>query len=268
MRFLLLASISITTPFLSGGCVYEPGPFRPSREFRERRGEPDEPRDTAAGGSVGRVDVEASLPTTSLAQQLRRTPVRGFRVDDEESLRAVVERLAVVTGLPLVVDPRAEGAALDEGARFSFDIAHPLSARDVLGLVTEAAGPEVAWTIRHDAVLITTRARALEPSVVVAHDVGDLTFARTDFVAPRLDRIRLLDDLEDEDGYGPFGGEARSAPSVPEGDLVALVSENVEPGLWERDGVSITAENGFLIVVASRAVQARVRRLLDRLRAF
>jgi hypothetical protein len=31
-------------------------------------------------------------------------------------------------------------------------------------------------------------------------------FSLTDFFGPRIDRLRLLDDMEDDDGGGPFGG--------------------------------------------------------------
>jgi len=216
----------------------------------------------------------ASLPSASgtgasaVLTELRRTTVPGFTVQDEESLTVVVDALRTTTGLPLVVDPAAEAAALDEGALFDLVLTNPLSARHVLDLIVEQAGPDVSWTIRHEAILVTTRAKTRGRVVTQAHDIHTLVASRTDFIAPRLDRIRLIDDLEDEDGGGPFGSQEQSEPRFEADDLVTLVQENIAVGTWEDQAVSITAENGILFVVHTPEVQARVSRFLASLAGF
>jgi tetratricopeptide (TPR) repeat protein len=203
-----------------------------------------------------------------LRAKLATTTIPGFVYEDEESLSNVIGGLAASTGLPLHVDPVAETAALDEGVVFNFNLTSPISVEKVLNLITQQAGATVTWTIRHETVLITTVERARGNLVMYNHVVDDLIFGLTDFLGPRIDRLRLIDDLEDDDGGGPFGGIG-DRPKIVEGDdLTALVQENVAVGSWEDDGISITVEGGSMIVVHSPEVQREVRAFLEDLRRF
>lgn len=221
-----------------------------------------------AASHVGASLDRAELQDAALRGLVARTRVNGFAVDDEESLRRVVDGLRTITGLPLVVHPLAEEAALDHGAVFAFDLRHPMRADDVLDLVVEQAGPEVSWTVRGEAVLVTTRERAAGELRLAQYDIRDLTMALTSFPGPRIDRIRLLDELEDDDGIGPFGGVGETVQRMEEDEVTTLVEEHVAPGTWSDPGVSITAENGILFVRQSAAVHAEIQRFLDGLRAF
>ena len=187
-----------------------------------------------------------------------------FSLRDEESLTAAASALATATGLPIVVDPRAEQAALDAGVVLDLELSNPLSARRILNLLVELAGDEVSWVIRHDTVLITTRERALGPVVLRTHDISPLTVGRTDFRAPRIGRLAGVDAIDED----TFGGAGERVATWDEDDLVSLVSENVAPGSWDEGGTSIQAENGILIVVHTPEVQAQVRRFLLELEAF
>ncbi len=213
-----------------------------------------DPRPGAASGDAG------------LMARLSREMIPAIHVTDEESLRAVLEPVRNMTGLPIVVDSAAENAVLDAGLLFDFQLDHPISVRDFLNLVVRQASGDVAWVVRHDAVLVSTPDRAAPKPILVSHDVRDILFGRTDFSAPRIDRIRLLEELEDDDGGGPFGGVGERVTSIEADDLAVLVQENVAVGSWEDDGRSLQAENGFLLVVHEPAVQVEVRRLLDQLR--
>ena len=94
-------------------------------------------------------------------------------------------------------------------------------------------GPEVVWTVRHDAVLVTTKEKAHGDLVIYNHDVQDLIFGLTDFLGPRIDRLRLLDDLEDEDGGSPFGSIGEKPLMNDPDDLATLVQENVAVGSYQ-----------------------------------
>jgi len=190
----------------------------------------------------------------------------GLRFDGEESLRVVIDAVRAQTGLPLIVDRRAENAVFDAGVLFDFELTYPVAVHDCLNLISDEAGGECTWLIRHDAVLVTTKERARARPVVVLHDVRTMIMARTDFSGPRIDRLRLLDELEDDDGGGPFGGVGESVQRMEEDDVATLVQENVAVGRWDEDGVSIEPHNGFLIVVHEPAVQRSVKRFLDTLR--
>lgn len=192
--------------------------------------------------------------------------MHGFVVPGSVSLREVVGQLRTVSGLPLIVHQRAEQAALDEGVLFELQLEHPISVENVLDLVTDQAGDEVVWIIRHDAVIVTTRRHALAGRQGLRmYDLRTLTHGRTDFSAPRIDRIRPLDELEDDDGGGPFGGVGERVCAFDEDAIVSLVQEHVVPGTWEEEGVSIEAMNGILFVVHAPEVQARVARFLGNL---
>ena len=209
-----------------------------------------------------------SASEIELRQELASTTLPGLSVDQEESLTTVVNLIQVTTGLPLVVDPAAETAAFDEGAVFNFSLTNPLTAEKALNLVTETAGPEVTWAIKHDAVLVTTNEKARGELVTYNHDVQDLIFGLTDFLGPRINRLRLLDDLEDEDGGTPFGAIGEK-PTINEPDeLQTLVQENVATGTWDGDGVAITIEGGNMVVVQTPEVQLQIRSFLEELRRF
>ena len=205
----------------------------------------------------------------SLRRQLREARVPRLQAQDEESLRAVVDRVAVVTGLPLVVTNGAEDACFDAGVVFDLDLVNSMRAVDVLNLIERTTDGAVRWGLRHGAVIFTAADDAVAAARVVrTYDIRTLTFPRTDFIAPRIDRLRLLDDLEDDDGGGPFGGVGERVSEVTPEEVVDLIQEQVASETWSQDGVSIDHSEGLLIVVQTVEVQARVRAFLQQLGAF
>jgi general secretion pathway protein D len=223
---------------------------------------------------ANRTNLATGAADSPVAQELRAqlssTRIPGLSVKDEESLAAVIRSLNAITGIPMITDPAADQAAVDGGVVFNIDLTNSIAVDKVLNLVTQAAGENVTWTIRHDTVLVTTKEKARGELVIFNHDVQDLIFGLTDFLGPRIDRLRLLDELEDDDenSGGAFGkiGE-KPAMNAPE-DLATLVQENVAVGTWEEEGVAITVEGGNMIVVHSAEVQQQVRQFLEELRRF
>jgi len=203
-----------------------------------------------------------------LRAQLSSTRIPGLKVSDEESLSKVIDILRTFTGLPLVVDPAAETAAGDAGVVFQFDFTSSLAVDQVLNIVTAAAGEDVTWTVRHDAVMVTTKAKARAKPTIHNHDVQDLVFGLTDFLGPRIDRLRLLDDMEDDDGGGPFGGIGEKPQLIEISALSTLIQENVAVGTWEEEGVSIAEGEGFIVIVHTPEVQEKVKKFLNDLRRF
>lgn len=203
-----------------------------------------------------------------LTQILRSTTIPGLVTDEEESLRVVVGILRTVTGLALVVDPAAENAVLDEGYFFTFNFNNPLTVEQALNLICDQAGEEVTWTIRHDAVLVTTREKARGKLVIVNHDVQDLIFGLTDFLGPRINEIRLLGELEDDDGGGPFGAIGERPRLIEIEDLATLIQDNVGLGTWDEDGITVEPGEGYILMTQTAAVQQMVRDFLNDLRTF
>jgi len=130
------------------------------------------------------------------------------------------------------------------------------------------AGDKVTWTVRHDAVLVTTKEKARDKPVIFNHDVQDLVFGLTDFMGPRIDTIRLLDKMQDDDGGGPFGGIGEKPKIIEPGDLSTLIQENVAVGTWQDEGVSIDVHEGYILIDHVPEVQEQVRQFLEDLRRF
>ncbi|MSR62479.1 MAG: hypothetical protein EXS08_08545 [Planctomycetes bacterium] len=211
-----------------------------------------------------------SAVAAELRAQLSSARIPGLAITDEEKLSKVIQALNQITGIPMITDPAAEQAAVDAGVVFNLNLTNSIAVEKVLNLICASAGENVTWTIRHDTVLVTTKEKARGELIIFNHDVQDLIFGLTDFLGPRIDRLRLLDELEDDDenSGGAFGkiGE-KPAINLSE-DLVQLVQDNVAVGTWEDTGVKLTIEGGNMIVVHSSDVQHEVRAFLEELRRF
>lgn len=204
----------------------------------------------------------------ALLKGLREQKIPGLRISGEGNLNTVIATLRTLTMQPLVVDPGAASAASDAGVTFEFNLTSPLSVDKALNLICEQAGENVTWTIKHDAVLVTTKDKALGELELRSHAVQDLIFGLTDFMGPRIDRIRLLDENTDEDGGGPFAAVGEKHTIIEPDELTQLVKDNVAVGTWETEGVSIDIQLGNMIVRHRPEVQARVRQFLEDLRRF
>ncbi len=231
----------------------------------------DEWRDTTARRATRRgIDLSRteSPDERELRVQLGSTRIPGLQISEEERLSAVIDIIRTFTGLPLVVDPAADNAATDAGVVFDFALVNPLTVEQALNIIVDQAGEDVTWTVRHDAVLVTTTEKARGEPIIYNHDVQDLVFGLTDFLGPRIDRLRLLDEMEDDDGGGPFGGIGEKPQLIEISALSTLIQENVAVGSWEDDGISIDEGEGYILVVHTPDVQESVRKFLNDLRRF
>ena len=96
----------------------------------------------------------------ALRETLRKTLIKLPPVEEEDNIRAIIDMIRIMTGLPLVVDPAAFNAVIDEGILFTFSFENELTVEQALNLVTDFAGETVTWTVRHDAVMVTTVEKA------------------------------------------------------------------------------------------------------------
>jgi type II secretory pathway component GspD/PulD (secretin) len=204
----------------------------------------------------------------ALREQLKTVQLPLPKVKEQESLTAVIDIVKTVTGLPIVVDPAAEAAATSAGVVFNFSLEHKVTAEQALNLIVGMVGDTVTWTIKHDVVLITTKEKARGKPVIVNHDVQDLIFGLTDFIGPRINQIRLIDKMQDDDGGGPFGGIGEKPKLIEPGDLSTLIQENVAVGTWQQEGISIDAHEGYILISHTPEVQEQVRQFLEDLRRF
>ena len=127
-----------------------------------------------------------------------------------------------------------------------------VTADQALNLIVGMVGDAVTWTIKHDVVLVTTKEKARGKPIIVNHDVQDLIFGLTDFMGPRINQIRLIDKMQDDDGGGPFGGIGEKPKLIEPGDLSTLIQENVAVGTWQQEGISIDAHGTAMTDETSR----------------
>jgi general secretion pathway protein D len=221
----------------------------------------------AARTAVG-LGVSDDAAEVALRAQVASTRLPFLKVEGEGRLSAVVKTVADMTGLPLLTDPAADDAAVEAGAEFNFDFTSPVSVDNALDNICSAAGENVTWTVKLETVLVTTTEKARGELVVKDHDIQDLEFPLTDFLAPRINRPRLIDQLEDDDGGGPFASVGERPKIMSSEDLENLVKENVAVGSWEGDGITMKSEMGHMIVTHTAEVQRQVAAFLDELRRF
>jgi len=204
----------------------------------------------------------------ALREQLKETTVQIPPIADEESLTKVIDTLRLVSGLPLVVDPAAEAAASEAGTVFNLKLENKLTAHQALNLISQMAGENVTWTTRHEAVLVTTKEKARTKPFLYNHDVQDLVFGLTDFLGPRIDQLRLIENMSDDDGGGPFGAVGEKPKIIEPADLATLIQENIAKGSWSDEGISIEASDGYILVNHTTEVQQQVINFLNDLRRF
>lgn len=204
----------------------------------------------------------------ALREQLRSTSVQLPGINEQEKLSEVVKIITTITGMPIVVDPAADKAASDAGKVFTLNLEHRVSVEQALNLVCNITEGAVTWTVKHDVVLVTTKEKARGKPIPFNHDVQDLIFALTDFSGPRIDRIRLIDQMTDDDGGGPFGAVGEKPKLIEPADLATLIQENVAVGTWQDEGVSIDAGEGYVLINHTPEVQEQVKQFLNDLRRF
>lgn len=205
----------------------------------------------------------------ALRAELATLQVRGLRIEGEESLSAVARQIQSMTEVPIAVSSAAEAAVFDEGVAFELRLENPISVAQALNLVAEQAGEGVTWTIDVGTVLFTTKERARGKIRGEYYAINDLVIPLPNFVAPRLERLRLLEDLEDDDGSTPFGTLGEQSIQLEPDALAELITQFVGVGTWEEDGVSAAAYNATGIYVnQTDAVHEEVRQFLEDLRRF
>ncbi len=203
-----------------------------------------------------------------LRKALSTTPVTLPSIEDEESLKVVMGYVRDFTNLPIIVDQAAEDLVTDEGIVYQFNFENALTAEQAINRIVAASGEEVRWTIMFDAIWVTTAEKASGQPEPVVHDVQDLIFGLTDFYGPRIDRIRLIDELEDDDGGGPFGLVGEATRIIELENLQTLIQDTVAPETWEREGVGIEVGETNLLITQTKEVQAEIVAFLEDLRRF
>jgi len=214
-------------------------------------------------------DAAENAADAALRSRLDRDEIRGLRIDGAESLMAVARQIQALTDVPIAVSSAAENAVFDEGVIYELELNNPISVAQALNLVAEQSGEDVTWTVDVGAVLFTTKERARGELEPLYYPVADLVLPLPNFIAPRIERIRLLDELEDDDGGTPWGTITEQSIQLEADTLADLLTQFVSVESWEEDGVSASAYNeSGILVVQTMEVHREVNKFLEDLRRF
>ncbi len=183
---------------------------------------------------------------------------------EEASLDAVVRWLRVATGRNLHVDHAALAKAdVDVDAlRFTATLAD-VTVANLMRLMFEPRGISV---VARRNVLVLTSARASRGRPITRiYGIADLTWRKTDFVAPSMD-LRPSGTLQIEE----------VEPEVPADDLltgpdvvIELLKQLVEPAGWDANpDWAISGTQRYLVVRAPIDVHQQIPHALSRIAAI
>ncbi|MEO0478774.1 MAG: hypothetical protein AAF196_04780 [Planctomycetota bacterium] len=118
------------------------------------------------------------------------------------------------------------------------------------------------WTIENGAVLLVSSDTPVGRILAQTYEVSDIVTGVADQPGPDL----VLQTGEDIDALD-FGPDEPEPTILEDGDLIDLITSNVEPSYWDEDDrASVSANKGVLIVRATKPVQDQVDDLLQDLR--
>ncbi|MEQ8765853.1 MAG: hypothetical protein RL885_18180 [Planctomycetota bacterium] len=206
--------------------------------------------------------------TRELRNRLESEMISRVEFEDDD-LESVVNFLQASTGISFIIDPEVLDQYETDGTPIQGVSLSNMTAENVLNWVIQYAGEGVTYTFLHGTVYITTQEKASKGrSIVVLHDIRDLTIGLTDFNGPKLEEIKLPGSGFEEEESSVFGTAGETIPAIAPEDLLELVQENVGLASWDIPGNSIDISAGQLLVVNSPAVQREVQQFLDDLRRF
>jgi len=172
----------------------------------------------------------------------------------------VVADLRRRVGLNVLVARPLQGRAGDPAVDLGLSRVRALT---VMRIAAEQNG--FVFQNRGGILWATTAEDAVRRSIVLGiHNVRDILYVPPDFPAPR---ILGIEPGRRDGGFGGFEDELEREPSSMDPEqVVDLVRSATGEKTWEHEGVSIGYMNGRIVVRHSPGVQARVARLLNRLR--
>ena len=125
---------------------------------------------------------------------------------------------------------------------------------------------DLAYTFRDDALVITTKDKALGTPYPKVYEVRDLTISLPNFKAPDL---TLRAGPAGEASARAVAGEPLDSTTETEIDtLVELVRTTVHPTTWDLPGFGITPSSGQIVATTTPEIHSEVNKFLDNLRRF
>jgi type II secretory pathway component GspD/PulD (secretin) len=195
-----------------------------------------------------------------------RNKLNSMKIDmnyTDEPFDNVLAYLREFTGLNFIVDKEA---GIDTTKTVNLKIRSITVATALRFLLEQFSA---AYTVTEEKiVMITKPENALGKPILDLYDIRDLVVKLSNFPGPRLELLP---------GQGAGGGpgvtftlEEPEQPKVSSDDIVTLITENIQPKVWEQSDkyqINMTP-NQQLLVSAPSDVHKEIREFLSRLRSY
>ncbi len=199
--------------------------------------------------------------------------MRSAKMDvefDQKTITEVANNIYFSTDVPVSVDPEVVIELDDSGETVDLTGLRNLSVEEVLNIITDQVGTDLAWTVRNGRAYITLKEKAAGEPVVRVHPIQDLTFKITDFKGTNIREIALPGEAGDDNETTIFNSELEQVTLIDPEEVLNLVRENIATEDWDlSDAYNIDfVDNNNLLVIHTPEVQAQVASFLNDLRAF
>lgn len=221
--------------------------------------------ETGAGGSDA-----AAIEDQRIKEQLKsnRVPVVEFTDAD---LDTVCANLSNWTGLTIRATETVRSEVESNSTLIQLTNLTNLSVDSLLTIITKRLGDKFAWTVTNGIVQITTLEDAFGQTKIRTHAIQDLTFGRTDFKGPEINKIALPGEYGDDAETSVFAADLDKVIQITPEDIVTLVKENVARESWELGDKKFSIEpaaSNQILVIHTPEVQDEIAAFLNDLRRF
>ncbi|MEO0478780.1 MAG: hypothetical protein AAF196_04810 [Planctomycetota bacterium] len=203
----------------------------------------------------------------ALRERLSSETLSGLTFDEDSGLfEEVFSRVSTISNLAIVTTAEAQTAIEDEEPALVLELTAPMTLENFFDRMV-ATTETLDWTVKNGVVFFQTKEESGGDAYLDTKDVRDLIFAKTNFIAPKIDEIP---NGEDFDGPPRTGGEDEEPVVSFELDqLLETITASTDATYWEEGGGQLEGtENGFLLVRANPEKQAEVDRILEDFRRF
>lgn len=197
-----------------------------------------------------RQEIVAKLDSLRFTCDFSETPVRD-----------VVDFLREYSGINFTYS-KAALAVVKENPEPTVSLSvKDIQFRDALRLILDQY--DLTAIYKDGVLVISTREEVERITVTVSYDIRDLLMSIRDFAGPNIELNAATDGPQTE--FGPPPAEPPQPFSDPDA-IMELIQKTVSPEAWSSEKATMAYLNGNLVVSASRAVHAELKKLLGMLR--
>ncbi|MFK5955218.1 MAG: hypothetical protein QM477_02100 [Planctomycetota bacterium] len=179
----------------------------------------------------------------------------------DDALEEIVPNLQAFAKVNFVITREVRDDIDEDVKTIRMSFKNDMPVDRILSIMEDLMGGEVKFIVKNGSVYVVTAEQADADSITRQYDVRDIIRPIKDFPLPEYNLI-------------PSGGIEADEEELPESeatiltedDLIATITESIDPDSWDGETHSVNIENGTLIVHHSPEVQAEIANMLVDLR--